>query len=85
MQTAEHTRKHTDPCLREAIADIAYNAGWMASRGEIEAVDSRELVSGIITWAEEFERGFDRGDDYILAVDEFAKSKLIEAYSKSTA
>jgi len=77
--------KRTNPCLREAIADIAYNAGWMASRGEIEAVDSRELVSSIITWAEEFERGFDRGDDYILAVDEFAKSKLIETYGKSTA
>ncbi len=73
-------RKH----LQEAQADIALNAGYMLANREIDISDSRELISNVIAWADEFV-SLDsltqwKAEDYMEAIDEFAKEKLIEHY-----
>jgi len=70
--------------LAETMIDIALNAGYMIAQNEIAVSDSRELISNIQVWAEEFVReGLDgsRIDDYIGAVDEFAARMLLSTYS----
>lgn len=83
--------KHALAIRTETTIDIALMAGYMISRSEIEIDDSRELVSNISEWAEEFElvtmeesarSNPDEADtwDYLIAVDEFAERKLLERY-----
>jgi hypothetical protein len=71
--------------IKETVADIALTAGYMLAVGQISCGDSRELVSNIIAWAEEFIRDHERNDwdseDYIEKVDEFAVQKLAENYA----
>lgn len=69
----------------ETVADIAVNAGNMLAREEITISDSRELISDVIAWAEEFEVDFfpNTHMDYISAVDVFAIQKLKEKYGVS--
>jgi hypothetical protein len=74
--------------FKETVADIALTAGYMLALGQISCGDSRELVSNIIIWAEEFIRDHEKKDwdseDYIEKVDEFAVQKLEEAYGTRT-
>lgn len=69
--------------LMETVADIAYMAGVV--RYDSGAGDSRFDISQFIKWAEEFEamlqvdeQGNETygGDDYLTAVEKFAKSKI---------
>lgn len=60
---------------REVVSDIAFIAGDMVGRGQLEISDSRQLMSDIATWAKDFEAAFDRdrhGDDYMELVDDYA-------------
>jgi hypothetical protein len=70
--------------IKETVADIALTAGYMIGVGQISCGDSRELVSNIIVWAEEFIRDHESNEwdseDYIEKVDEFAVQKLAENY-----
>jgi hypothetical protein len=55
--------------VKETVANIAVIAGYMLAVGIISCGDSRELVSNIIIWAEEFICDHERNDwdreDYI--------------------
>lgn len=68
----------------EVVHDISMAAGHKLARGEIDVMDSRELFSRILEWAEEFMRIHEKSswdsEDYIGAVDEFALMKLAEVY-----
>ena len=65
--------------ILEAVADIAYTAGYK----KYSSGDSRQDISDFIWWAEEFEKthlSTDWGEvDYILTIDEFVRQKLKEA------
>lgn len=70
--------------LREAEVDISLNAGYMIASKEIDVGDSRELITNILVWSEEFIQ-LDRltewpAEDYIEAIDQFARQKLLETY-----
>lgn len=66
--------------LGEVIADIAFMAGNMFAAGKLPEVEnSRELMSDIMVWANQFEEAFDQavhGDDYIELIDAFAEYRL---------
>lgn len=67
----------------EVVYDISFTAGHMLAKGEISLVDSRELYTMIIEWAEEFcqnENASWESDDYTGAVEQFALMKLSGAY-----
>lgn len=71
--------------LLEAVADIAYNAGWMRYRPS----NSRDAISNFIAWAKEFEelnKGVEWGVDkeYIEEIDAFASKKIAEAMHVDT-
>ncbi len=66
--------------LLEAVADIAFNVGWMRPNGDF---DSRELMYKIVDWAEEFEKKYADVEwnvdlDYIETIDQFAAEKYNE-------
>lgn len=75
-----------DVAVKETVADIALMAGCMIAKGEIEVGDSRELVSNILVWAEEFMVFHEKTDwdteDYISCVDRFSEEKLKAAYGR---
>lgn len=59
----------------EVVADIAFTAGNMVGRGQLEISDSRQLMGDIATWAKDFEAAFNQewhGDDYMELVDDYA-------------
>lgn len=65
--------------LAEAIADIAYIAGYH----RYYPGDSRKATAEFIYWAQEFEEknkgvewGIDEGADYMDAIDAFAEEKI---------
>lgn len=74
-------------CFAEAIFDIACNAQKLVDLGKIDPEDSRELFQSVYAWAKEFEKAHEReneeswvGGDYIVAIDVFARNKLVEKY-----
>ncbi|MCP1312118.1 hypothetical protein [Paenibacillus tyrfis] len=76
--------KHYSVQDMEVVHDISMAAGYKLTKGEIDVMDSRELFSRILEWAEEFMRFHEKSswdsEDYIGAVDEFALMKLAEVY-----
>lgn len=66
--------------LGEVIADIAFTAGNLFATGKLpEFGNSRDLMSDIMIWANQFEEAFDKevhGDDYIELIDAFAEYRL---------
>ena len=66
--------------LGEVIADIAFMAGNMFATGKLPEIEnSRELMSDIMVWANQFEEAFDQevhGDDYLELIDAFAEYRL---------
>lgn len=65
----------------EVVADIAFIAGNMAGRRQLQISDSRQLMSDIAVWAKQFEALFDQdkhGDDYLELVDDYAVACLVE-------
>lgn len=65
----------------EVVADIAFIAGNMAGRSQLQISDSRQLMSDIAVWAKRFEALFDQerhGDDYVELVDDYAVACLLE-------
>lgn len=62
--------------LLEAVADIAYIAGHK----KYYSGDSRQDMAAFISWAKEFEKIHHSTDwdqeDYMLAIEAFAESKL---------
>ena len=72
----------------EVVADIAFVAGNMAGRGQLQISDSRQLMNDIAIWAKQFEAAFDlgkHGDSYIELVDDYAVACLLENKSAITA
>lgn len=71
--------KHYSVQDMEVVHDISMAAGHKLAKGQIDAMDSRELFSRILEWAEEFMRIHEKSnwdsEDYI-GVDEFALMKL---------
>lgn len=65
--------------LGEVIADIAFMAGQLFAASKIEFENSRDLMSDIMFWANQFEDAFDKevhGDDYLELIDAFAEYRL---------
>ena len=78
---------HVYVSLCEAVFDIAFGAGWYANSNQIVCKDRRELFSDVLTWAVEFENGFQNGieksdEEYIIQIFEFKKNKLFEKYGR---
>jgi hypothetical protein len=73
-----------DMAVKETVADIALMAGYMLAKGKIQFDDSRQLISDILDWAEEFmllhEKSDWDTDDYITSVDRFSINKLKKTY-----
>ena len=73
-----------DVAVKETVADIALMAGYMLAKGKIQFDDSRQLISDILDWAEEFmllhEKSDWDTDDYITSVDRFSINKLKKTY-----
>lgn len=68
--------------VMESVADIAFNAGYMLAKGDIQVEDSRAFVDQMIIWSKEFNNlhQHDEWQDfsYIEAIDEFAKTKILD-------
>lgn len=74
-----------DVAVKETVADIALMAGYMlANKWEIQFDYSRQLISDILDWAEEFMLLHEKSDwdteDYITSVDRFSINKLRKTY-----
>ena len=73
-----------DVAVKGTVADIALMAGYMLAKGKIQFDDSRQLISDILDWAEEFmllhEKSDWDTDDYITSVDRFSINKLKKTY-----
>ena len=66
--------------LLEVVADIAFNAGNMMAKNQIEVSNSRKLMLDIICWAKTFQDVFVQefhADDYMELVDDYSTFCLL--------
>lgn len=68
--------------LSESVFEIGMAAAFLITEKEIEIKDSRDLFSVALVWAGEFERDWqsDTGEDYYIAIWEFAREKLLSMF-----
>lgn len=72
--------------LAEVVADIAFNAGHLSAKGDIDVDDSRTLMHDIGIWARQFQQAYDRdkhADNYLLLIDEYAGYRLQDHHEQA--
>jgi copper homeostasis protein CutC len=72
--------------LAEVVADIAFNAGHLTAKGDIDVDDSRTLMHEIGVWARQFHQAYDRekhADNYMLLIDEYAGYRLQDHHEQA--
>lgn len=72
--------------LAEVVADIAFNAGHLAAKGDIDVDDSRTLMHDIGVWARQFQQAYDRdkhAEQYMLLIDEYAAYRLQDHHEQA--
>jgi len=77
---------HQNTQLAEVVADIAFNAGHLAAKGDIDVDDSRTLMHDIGVWAGQFHKAYDRSkhaEHYMLLIDEYAGYRLQDHHEQA--
>ena len=72
----------TDLGFVESVFEIGMVAASLAAENKLVVKDSRCLFGATLVWAREFEQAWsgDSGEDYYVAIAEFAKRKLLEEF-----